>query len=154
MTHTGCLLATSDNEIGKNGSVPKGCGRNRAILRSRPRLWARHSLRTRPSLARFPLATPSIPVVLTGPRGASAGAGRRGQPQLDLPDTSADGSAAKKSRSTPRSRIRKRTANGAKSSSKPSARSSRKSRYSMNNPAASGGSWSFYIFPVRRAEDA
>ena len=50
MTHTGCLLATSDNEIGKIGPDPQGCGENRAILRCRPRLWTRHSLRTPPRL--------------------------------------------------------------------------------------------------------
>ena len=27
-THTGCLLATSDNDIGKTGPVPPGCGEN------------------------------------------------------------------------------------------------------------------------------
>jgi hypothetical protein len=26
VTNTGCLLATSDNEIGKIGPVPSGCG--------------------------------------------------------------------------------------------------------------------------------
>ena len=26
MTHTGCLLATSNNEIGKIGPGPEGCG--------------------------------------------------------------------------------------------------------------------------------
>ena len=26
MTHTGCLLATSDNEVAKIGPSPKGCG--------------------------------------------------------------------------------------------------------------------------------
>ena len=36
MTHTGCLLATIDDEIGKIGHGPKGCGENRAILHSRP----------------------------------------------------------------------------------------------------------------------
>ena len=46
MTHTGCLIATSDNEIGKTGPGPEGCGENRAILHYRLRLWARHSLQT------------------------------------------------------------------------------------------------------------
>ena len=81
MTHTGCLLATIDDEMGKIGPGPKGCGANPAILHSRPRRWTRHSLRTRlhlhptdedlsagaPGLAEFSLATPSAPVVLTGP---------------------------------------------------------------------------------------
>ena len=31
--------ATSDNEIGKTGPVPSGCGGNSAILRCRPRRW-------------------------------------------------------------------------------------------------------------------
>ncbi|SPE30299.1 hypothetical protein SBA5_780003 [Candidatus Sulfotelmatomonas gaucii] len=50
MTDTGCLLARSDNEIGKIGHGPKGCGENRAILRCRPRQWARHSRRPPPRL--------------------------------------------------------------------------------------------------------
>ena len=29
VTNTGCLLATSDDEIGKIGPVPLGCGENR-----------------------------------------------------------------------------------------------------------------------------
>ena len=67
----GCLLATRDAEIGKIGPGPSGCGEKRAILHSRPRRWARHSLRARihlhptnqdlfagaPGLARFSLAT-------------------------------------------------------------------------------------------------
>jgi hypothetical protein len=56
-THTGCLLATSDEEMRKNGPVPPGCGANRAILHSRPRQWTHHSLRARLRLARFSLAT-------------------------------------------------------------------------------------------------
>ena len=44
---TGCLLATSDNAIGKIGPGPSGCGEKQAILHSRPRRWARHSLRAR-----------------------------------------------------------------------------------------------------------
>src|SRR5580658_5646058 len=64
---TGCVLATSDEEMGKMGPVPSGCGANSAILRCRPRQWGRHSLRTPPRLAEFSLATPSIPIVLTGP---------------------------------------------------------------------------------------
>ena len=68
MTHTGCRLATSDNEIGKTGPVPPGCGENRVIFHSRPRRWTRHSLRARLRLTRFSRATPSALVVLTGPR--------------------------------------------------------------------------------------
>ena len=68
MTHTGCLLATIDDEMGKIGPGPKGCGENPAILHSRPRRWTRHSLQTRLRLAEFSPATPSTPVVLTGPR--------------------------------------------------------------------------------------
>ena len=37
-TDTGCLLATSDTEIGKIGPSPSGCGENRLILRCRPSL--------------------------------------------------------------------------------------------------------------------
>ena len=62
MTHTGCLLATSDAEIGKIGPSPSGCGEKRAILHSRPRRWARHSLRARLRLARFALATLSTAI--------------------------------------------------------------------------------------------
>jgi hypothetical protein len=36
--HTGCMLATSNAEIGKIGPSPPGCGANRAMLRCRPRL--------------------------------------------------------------------------------------------------------------------
>ena len=48
MTNTGCLLTTSDNEIGPISErplarVPSGCGVNRAILRCRPRPWNRQS---------------------------------------------------------------------------------------------------------------
>ena len=67
MTHTGCLLATSDNEIGKTGPVPLGCGENRVILHSRPQQWTRDSPRARLRLTRFSHATPSALVVLTGP---------------------------------------------------------------------------------------
>jgi hypothetical protein len=56
-THTGCLLATIDEEMGENGPVPSGCGEKPAILHSRPRRWTRHSLRTRLRLAGFSLAT-------------------------------------------------------------------------------------------------
>jgi len=72
VTHTGCLLATSDDEMGKTGPVPSGCRENGAILRCRPRRWTRHSRRPPPRLAPFSPATLSTPVVLTGPR-ASAG---------------------------------------------------------------------------------
>jgi hypothetical protein len=47
VTHTGCLLATSDNEIGKIDLSPSGCGENRAILHSRPRWWTGHGIRAR-----------------------------------------------------------------------------------------------------------
>ena len=47
MTHTGCLLATSDDEMGEFGPVPSGWGENPAILHSRPRQWTRHGLRAR-----------------------------------------------------------------------------------------------------------
>ncbi len=57
VTHTGCLLATSDKEMGKNGPVPSGCGVNWAILRCRPRPWSHQSLRPPPCLAQFTLAT-------------------------------------------------------------------------------------------------
>jgi hypothetical protein len=53
--------------MGKTGPVPKGCGGNPAILRCRPCAWNNQTLRTPPRLAGFPLATPSTPVVLTGP---------------------------------------------------------------------------------------
>ncbi len=56
-THTGCLLATSDKEMGKNGPVPSGCGKNWARLRCRPRPWSHQSLRPPPCLAQFSLAT-------------------------------------------------------------------------------------------------
>jgi hypothetical protein len=35
-THTGCLLATSNAEIGNTGPAPSGCGGHPAMLRSRP----------------------------------------------------------------------------------------------------------------------
>ena len=47
------LRATRDDEMGKIGPSPSGCGENRSILRSRPRRWTRHSLRTPPRLDRF-----------------------------------------------------------------------------------------------------
>jgi hypothetical protein len=68
VTHTGCLLATSDEEVRKIGPSPSGCGENRAILHSRPRRWARHSLRARLRLARFSLATPPARKLITGSR--------------------------------------------------------------------------------------
>ncbi len=36
VTDTGRLLATIDDEMRKNGPVPKGCGENPAILDGRP----------------------------------------------------------------------------------------------------------------------
>jgi hypothetical protein len=39
--------------MGKTGPVPSGCGANRAILRSRPQRWARHSPRARPCVLRI-----------------------------------------------------------------------------------------------------
>ena len=51
----------------KTGPVPSGCGENPSILRCRPCAWNNQTLRTPPRLARFPLATPSTPVGLTGP---------------------------------------------------------------------------------------
>jgi hypothetical protein len=66
-TDAGCILATSDAEMGKTGPGPKGCGENPAILHSRPRRWTRHRLRARLPLAGFSLATPSTLVGLTGP---------------------------------------------------------------------------------------
>jgi hypothetical protein len=57
VTQTGRLLTTIDEELRKNGPVPLGCGENRATLHSRPRRWARHSLRARLRLAQFSLAT-------------------------------------------------------------------------------------------------
>src|ERR1700749_3202592 len=53
--------------MGKTATVPSGCGANPAILRSRPRPWSHQSLRARPRLDGFSLATPSIPVVLADP---------------------------------------------------------------------------------------
>src|SRR5277367_2428946 len=50
-TNTGRILATRDEAIGKIRPLPSGCGENQAILRCRPRLWSRHSLRTPPRLA-------------------------------------------------------------------------------------------------------
>jgi hypothetical protein len=60
------LRATSDEEMGKTGPCPAGCGANRAMRRSRPRRWTRHSLRARPRLARFSLATPPARKLITG----------------------------------------------------------------------------------------
>src|SRR5712672_1495295 len=63
VTHTGCLLTTIDEEMGKIGPVPSGCGENPPILRCRPRIWNHQSLRTPPRLGRFSRATPSTSVV-------------------------------------------------------------------------------------------
>jgi Major Facilitator Superfamily len=51
----------------KIGPGPDGCGANSAILPSRPRQWARHSLRARRRLTGFSLATIPTEVVGTGP---------------------------------------------------------------------------------------
>jgi hypothetical protein len=53
--HTGCLLATSGNEIEKFGPSPSGCGANRAILHSRPRRWTRHFSPRRGSASSGPI---------------------------------------------------------------------------------------------------
>ncbi len=76
MTHTGRLPATSNNEIGKIGTGPKGCGENPAILHSRPRRGPRTAFglgftsttraKTYPGgagLAGISIATPSTSVV-------------------------------------------------------------------------------------------
>jgi hypothetical protein len=44
------LRATIDEEIGKIGPSPSGCGENRAIRRCHPRRWTRHSPRIPPHL--------------------------------------------------------------------------------------------------------
>ena len=81
--HTGCLLATNDAEIGKIGPSPSGCGENRLILRSRPRLGIAKVLvlrlistpRTKTCpwgprcLSRFSLATQAAGKLITGSRG-------------------------------------------------------------------------------------
>ena len=63
------LRATIDDEIGKIGPSPSGCGENRAILRCHPRRWTRHSLRIPPRLARFSSATPPARKLITGSKG-------------------------------------------------------------------------------------
>ena len=81
-THTGCLLATSDKEMGKNGPVPSGCGVNWAILRCRPRPRSHQSLRPPPCLAQFTLATLTTRIcgyTLGFTCGRHAGAGVRGR---------------------------------------------------------------------------
>ena len=67
------LEPSSDNEDGKIGPVPSGCGENSAILRSRPCTWSRHALRTRPRLAEFSHATLPALIVLAGPEYAVTG---------------------------------------------------------------------------------
>ena len=78
----GYLRATSDDEMGKIGRSPSGCGENRAILRCHLRRWTRHSLRIPPHLhptdqdlsagapvlARFSSATPPTRKLITGSR--------------------------------------------------------------------------------------
>jgi hypothetical protein len=64
-----CLRARSDDEMGKIGPSPPGCGQNRAILRCHPRRWTRHSLRIPPRLARFSSATPPARKLITGSKG-------------------------------------------------------------------------------------
>ena len=68
VTDTGCILATSDKKWGKWPPSLRVAAKSLTILRCRPRQWGRHSPRTPPRLVGFSLATPSIPVVLTGPR--------------------------------------------------------------------------------------
>ena len=76
---------------GKLAPAPGGCGANRSILRCRPRLWARHSLRTPPPtpstncgrwgprsrLDRFSSATPPAGKLIAGSRQPSAPHSRR-----------------------------------------------------------------------------
>jgi hypothetical protein len=39
VTNTGAITATSDDEIGKMGPVPSGCGENPLRRRCRPLIW-------------------------------------------------------------------------------------------------------------------
>jgi hypothetical protein len=62
------LRATIDDEMGKIGPSPAGCGANRSILRCHPRRWTRHSLRIPPRLDQFSSATPPARKLITGSR--------------------------------------------------------------------------------------
>uniref|UniRef100_E6QJQ7 Uncharacterized protein n=1 Tax=mine drainage metagenome TaxID=410659 RepID=E6QJQ7_9ZZZZ len=64
------LRATRDEEMRKSGPVPSGCGENWATLRCRVRIWNHQTLHPPPiesCMVQFSLATPSAPIVLTGP---------------------------------------------------------------------------------------
>ncbi len=67
---TGRLLATNDNETGKIGPSPAGCGENPLILRCRPRRWTRHSRRPPPRLSGFSLRNATYPYMSIQPREA------------------------------------------------------------------------------------
>jgi hypothetical protein len=67
-TNMDYLRATIDNEMGKIGPSPPGCGANWSILRCHPRRWARHRLRIPPRLDRFSSATPPARKFITGSR--------------------------------------------------------------------------------------
>jgi len=53
-TDTGCLPATSNDEIGKTGPVSSGCGENRLLLRCRRLLGIVKVLVLRPVKPIFP----------------------------------------------------------------------------------------------------
>ena len=68
MTNTGCLLATSDNEIGKIGPSLRVAARMRPYFVVRLDFGTTKPVRRTPRLASFSLATPVAPIVLTGPK--------------------------------------------------------------------------------------
>jgi hypothetical protein len=74
------LRATSDDEMGKIGPSPSGCGANRSILRCHPRLWTRHSLRIPPRLDRFSSATTPTRKLITGSSDKDKRVARVGHP--------------------------------------------------------------------------